>query len=89
MEQIDDHWVSLSHRVARGLAHELIFYGQNHEMMSHFGISTTGTSKDTRSLSSTAFRNPKTRNAKKRLGAISTFRLSGLQRTRDLTTLSL
>jgi hypothetical protein len=64
MEQIDGHRVRLSHRVARGLAHELIFYGQNHEMMSHFDISATRISKDTGSLSSTAFRNPKTRNAK-------------------------
>jgi len=31
---------------------------------SHFGISATGTSKDTGSLSSTAFRNPETRNVK-------------------------
>jgi hypothetical protein len=64
MEQIDGHRVSLSRRVARGLAHELISYGQNHEMMSHFGISATGTSKDKGLLSSTAFRNPETRNAK-------------------------
>jgi hypothetical protein len=55
MEQIDDHQVSLSHRVAQGLVHELISYDQNHERRSHFGISTTRTSKDTRLLSSTAF----------------------------------
>jgi hypothetical protein len=36
-EQIDGHRVGLSRRVARGLAHELISYGQNHEKMSHFG----------------------------------------------------
>jgi hypothetical protein len=60
MDQIDDHRVSMSRRVARGLAHELISYGQIHEMMSHFNISAIGTSKDTESLPSTAFRNPET-----------------------------
>jgi hypothetical protein len=85
MEQIDGRRVSLSRRVARGLAHELISYGQNHEMMSHFSISATGTSKDTGSLSSTAFRNPETRNEKSVSGTISTFRLPGLQRTRGIS----
>jgi hypothetical protein len=33
MEQIDDHQVSLSHGVARGLVHGLISYGQSHEMI--------------------------------------------------------
>jgi hypothetical protein len=33
MEQINGHRVSLSHRVARGLAHGLISYGQSHEMI--------------------------------------------------------
>jgi hypothetical protein len=46
MEQIDDHRVILSRRVARGLTHGLISYGQNHKMISHFAISATGTSKD-------------------------------------------
>jgi hypothetical protein len=46
MEQIDGYRVSLSHRVAQGLAHELISYGQNHKMKIHFSISATGTSKD-------------------------------------------
>jgi hypothetical protein len=64
MEQIDGHRVGLSHRVSRGLAHELISYGQNHEKMSHFGISTTKTSKDTVSFSSSTFQNPETRNLK-------------------------
>jgi hypothetical protein len=52
---------------------------------SHFGISATRTSKDTGSLSSTAFRNPETQNAKKHPRAISTFRLPGLQRTWGLS----
>jgi hypothetical protein len=80
--------VSLSRRVARGLAHELISYGQNHKMMSHFGISATGTSKDKGLLSSTAFRNPETRNAKNCISPRShfiSFRLPGLQRTKGFS----
>jgi hypothetical protein len=64
MEQIDGHRVSLSRRIARGIAHGLISYHQSHEMISPFAISATGTSKDKGSLSSTAFRIPETRNAK-------------------------
>jgi hypothetical protein len=60
MEQIDGHQVSLSHRVARGLAHGLISYGQKREMTSHFGILAIGTSKDRGVLSSTASGNPET-----------------------------
>jgi hypothetical protein len=82
MEQIDGHRVSLSRRVARGLAHELISYGQNHKMMSHFGISATGTSKDKGSALFHCISKPRNAKCEKRPGAISTFRLPGLQRTK-------
>ena len=38
MEQINDHRVSLSRGIARGLAHGLISYGQSREVIIHFGI---------------------------------------------------
>jgi hypothetical protein len=46
MEQINGHRVSLSHEIAQGLAHVLISYGQSREVISHFGILATGSSRD-------------------------------------------
>jgi hypothetical protein len=37
MEQINGHWVGLSHGIAQGIVHGLISYHQSCEMISHFG----------------------------------------------------
>jgi hypothetical protein len=73
MEQINSHRVSLSHRIARGLAHGLISYGQNHKVISRFTFRLPGHQK-TQGLSSTTSGNPKTRNVK---SAQKSFRHSG------------
>jgi hypothetical protein len=84
MEQINGHRVSLSHGIARGLAHGLISYGQSREVISRFAISATGTSKD-KGVSLPLHREspkPEMRN-EKRPKAISAFRLPGVQETRE------
>jgi hypothetical protein len=48
MGQIDDHRVSLGHRVARGQAPELISYGQTHETIKAFSVFWLPGLQDTR-----------------------------------------
>jgi hypothetical protein len=85
MEQIDGHRVSLSRRVARGLAHELISYGQNHKMMSHFAFRLPGLQRTKGCSLPLHFETPKREMRKAPRSHFDISATGGLQRTKGFS----